>query len=637
MTEDISPDSDHDGPGASSNCCGFRWGHLVLLLVGVAGSSALVWFVRNQDPQSAPIVRIEPVEARPLSKLEVADRDGRLEMLQIEDIIELEDPDADGWDTETASNTVAVQLKKLAKLLADPTKIDAEHQAEIAVENCLAEPLRPDGLVQVFSDACLRVLRPSPSADSDAEQLPLSEALRGLVEPFAGSTDLRTKFKVVRVEAAESIVKTMVFYEAVGRLDQGAIQQRAAWHCQWSRSADGELLLESVRVTDFEEAVNQQQRDQWFADYTESVLGNDPSYRQQLTHGIDHWKARVDDMAGIALEGMHGLAVGDVNGDGLEDVYLCQTGGVPNWLCLQQPDGTVRNIAPAANVDFLDKTMCALFVDVDNDGDQDLIAGVDWGVIVLSNDGQAVFTVEDRIPIGEEPYALSAIDFDNDRDLDFYVGTYYQGVQSHGLPTPIPHHDARNGGANLLIENEGNWRFSNVAMEVGLDHNNDRFSLAATWEDYDNDGDMDLYVANDFGRNNLYRNDAGTFVDVAAEAGVEDTAAGMSACWGDYNNDGLMDIYVGNMFSSAGNRITYQRKFQSAADDKILGLFQRQARGNTLFENTGDGTFRDVSESADVTMGRWSWGSVFVDLNNDGWQDIYVLNGFITQDDPDDL
>ena len=167
--------------------------------------------------------------------------------------------------------------------------------------------------------------------------------------------------------------------------------------------------------------------------------------------------------------------------------------------------------------------------------------------------------------------------------------------------------------------------------------NNRRFSYASAWEDYDNDGDLDLYVANDFGRNNLYRNDGGKFKDVAPTAGVEDLSAGMSVTWTDYNNDGWMDIYVSNMFSSAGNRIAFQREFQSDADGSTKGLFQRHARGNTLFENAKDGTFRDVSLEANVTLGRWAWGSRFVDINNDGWQDILVANGFLTQSNPDDL
>ncbi|MCA9211690.1 MAG: VCBS repeat-containing protein, partial [Planctomycetales bacterium] len=154
---------------------------------------------------------------------------------------------------------------------------------------------------------------------------------------------------------------------------------------------------------------------------------------------------------------------------------------------------------------------------------------------------------------------------------------------------------------------------------------------------YDNDGDQDLYVANDFGRNNLYRNEGGRFVDVAAAAGVEDMSAGMSVSWGDYDRDGLIDLYVGNMFSSAGNRITYQRRFRDDPSNELRAKFQRHARGNTLFRNLGDGSFEDVSVASNVEMGRWSWGSNFVDFNNDGWDDLLVGNGMVTSVDPHDL
>ena len=202
---------------------------------------------------------------------------------------------------------------------------------------------------------------------------------------------------------------------------------------------------------------------------------------------------------------------------------------------------------------------------------------------------------------------------------------------------PIPYHDANNGGRNVLFRNNGAWRFQDVTKRVGLEQNNRRFSFAASWDDYDNDGDLDLYVANDYGRNNLYRNDRGRFTDIARRAGVEDISAGMSVSWGDYNNDGWMDLYVSNMFSSAGNRIAYQRRFHSGASEATRSEFQRHARGNSLFQNVGDGTFRDVSTSAGVTMGRWAWGSGFVDINNDGLEDLIVANGFVTQEDPGDL
>ena len=186
-----------------------------------------------------------------------------------------------------------------------------------------------------------------------------------------------------------------------------------------------------------------------------------------------------------------------------------------------------------------------------------------------------------------------------------------------------------------------------MTRQVGLDVNNRRWSFAASWEDYDNDGDPDLYVANDYGRNNLYRNNGGQFVDVAAEMGAEDSASGMSVAWGDYDRDGWMDVYIANMFSAAGNRIISQPNFNPAPAAGLPQQFRRFVRGNTLLRNLGQASdstsdrtmagFSDEGARARVTMGRWAWGSNFVDLNNDGWEDLVVANGFMTTEDTGDL
>lgn len=129
--------------------------------------------------------------------------------------------------------------------------------------------------------------------------------------------------------------------------------------------------------------------------------------------------------------------------------------------------------------------------------------------------------------------------------MDLYVCGYNvrkQDPTRRDLPFPLPYHDANNGGRNLLLRNTGTWQFEDVTRRTGLDENNSRFTMAAAWEDYDNDGDQDLYVANDFGRNDLYRNDDGHFTDIAHVAGVEDQASGMSVTWSDANRDGRMDV-----------------------------------------------------------------------------------------------
>ena len=257
---------------------------------------------------------------------------------------------------------------------------------------------------------------------------------------------------------------------------------------------------------------------------------------------------------------------------------------------------------------------------------------------MFANDGDGRFQLRVAEAAADAALSLAAADYDHDGDLDLYICRYYESRSQEGeFVVPLPFHDAENGARNRLLRNEGNWAFTDVTVETGLDAHNTRFSFSAAWEDYDNDGDLDLYVANDFGRNNLYRNDKGHFTDVAAEAGVEDIAPGMSVTWGDYNRDGHADIYVSNMFSAAGNRIAFQDRFQPRLDTTDRALFQRHARGNSLFLSRGDGTFRDTSIASGATMGRWAWASLFADLNNDGWDDLLTCNGMVTGERLDDL
>jgi hypothetical protein len=261
----------------------------------------------------------------------------------------------------------------------------------------------------------------------------------------------------------------------------------------------------------------------------------------------------------------------------------------------------------------------------------------------MENDGTGVFNERgNKLTPEARSVAIASADYDNDSDLDIYVCCYSlrgnAASRGHGiLGRPIPYHDANNGGRNILFRNDGDWNFIDVTKRVGLEQNNRRFSLAASWEDFDNDGDVDLYVANDFGRDNLYRNDGGKFTDIAPQAGAEDIGAGMSVSWADYNHDGWMDLYVANMFSSAGSRVTSQRQFMEDVDQQTVSEFQHHARGNTLYTNQGDGTFADESVAANVTMGRWAWASPWIDINNDSREDLVVANGYLTRADPGDL
>ena len=171
-----------------------------------------------------------------------------------------------------------------------------------------------------------------------------------------------------------------------------------------------------------------------------------------------------------------------------------------------------------------------------------------------------------------------------------------------------------------------------------MDHNNNRFSFAGAWCDYNNDGWPDLFVANDFGRKNLYRNTGGHFRDVAEEAGVVDLGPGMSAAWFDYDGDGRPDVLISNMWSSSGQRIVNDPAFGPAKQRPALrDVYRRHVKGNSLFHNSGDGTFTYTGDTEGIEMGHWSWSCDGCDLDNDGAPEIYIACGMLTNNSGKDL
>jgi len=273
------------------------------------------------------------------------------------------------------------------------------------------------------------------------------------------------------------------------------------------------------------------------ADSTGSVLPTGAAWTRHLQWGGEYWGARIDAIGQPNPMGHHGIAIGDVNGDGLEDLYVAMGSGLPNKLLIQGPGGTVREGALEAGVAWLDDTKGALFADMDNDGDQDLLLAMGSTILLCRNDGRGKFTrfVRMRAPTPAPFYSLSVADYDLDGDLDIYGCRY---VEAGGGVS-----DGESGPPNHLLRNDGPESFTEVTAKVGLGAENRRFSLAGIWSDYDDDGDPDLYVANEFGRDILYRNDSGKFVEVPADsAGVSVGSWGHGARTVDLNNDGYEDV-----------------------------------------------------------------------------------------------
>ena len=436
-------------------------------------------------------------------------------------------------------------------------------------------------------------------------------------------------------------VRTRVRYDFVGSVRDAYREQRVGeWELEWETTSSGGFALRSWQPV---KETRARANAPMFADITGTAFAGAPSYPAQLLKGADYWRTVLDSASGIDIYGHNGVAVGDVDGNGHDDLYICQAAGLPNRLYRNRGDQTFEDITESSGVGVLENTACALFADVDHDGRQDLIVVRTNGPLLFLNQGGGKFRQKENAfqfaspPAGTFTGAAMA-DYDRDGWLDIYfcLYVYYQGTDQYQYPTP--YYAAENGPPNFMMRNQRDGTFRDVTSATGLNQNNTRYSFCCAWTDSNGDGWPDLYVVNDFGRKNLYRNNGnGTFTDVAAEAGVQDTGAGMSVSWLDDDNDGAPDLYVADMWTAAGKRVAMQEIFQKDAPEAVRTLYRKHAMGNSLFRNRGKGTFQDVSLAAGVEMGRWSWMSDGWDFDQDGLSDLYVVNGMVSGPSREDL
>jgi hypothetical protein len=325
----------------------------------------------------------------------------------------------------------------------------------------------------------------------------------------------------------------------------------------------------------------------------------------------------------------HGVAAADVDRDGLLDVLATGTG--QNFLYLNQGDGKFAERAEATGLRYTPLATAPLFLDFDADGDSDLFLAAVGHQMLFENrlvpDGVLNFVdISEEAGVSYPAQGFSAVSADVNGDgwPDIYVASYNQ----YGTIMPDSWSRATNGTPNLLFVNQGNGRFVERAAARGVADR--RWSYAAQFGDLNGDGRQDLYVANDFGENGFYLNEGERFRDAAAELGLSDPGNGMGVSFGDYDNDGLLDIHVTNMSSTAGNRIL-KRLFPDAdAEPDDARVLHKLAAGNTVFKNLGGGKFQDVSAALGPFSAGWAFGGGFVDIDNDGWEDIHAPNGFIS-------
>ena len=339
----------------------------------------------------------------------------------------------------------------------------------------------------------------------------------------------------------------------------------------------------------------------------------------------------------VEAKGGGAAAFLDYDNDGDQDIYMINGSTLEGFPRGQEPtnalyrnngDGTFTDVTEEAGVGDTGWGMGCVAADYDNDGDTDLYITNFGPNVLYRNNGDGTFTnVAKQAGVDDNRWGTGCAfgDYDKDGDLDLYVANYvhfdinykpkyakaniWKGIKVMYGPRGLE------GAADIFYRNDGPdehgvWRFTDVTEEAGVVDQSKAYGFAVLFGDYDNDGDQDIYVANDSVPNYLYRNNGdGTFTDVALMAGVgysEDgrEQAGMGAVFGDYDNDGWLDIFVTNF-----------------SDDN-----------NTIYHNDRNGFFTDMAFLAGVgepSLPFVSWGTGFIDYDNDGYKDLFVATGHV--------
>ncbi len=556
----------------------------------------------------------------------------------------------DDFATEKYADEIAAILAQWSSgLLTSSQNVSAVEK--VLAPDFSGSSLRPTESRVVRRGPTIEVCRNTFKRETAATRNAFLKELRSSMSAF--SRILTAEFQVTSIDAGSmpgasatfpGQLRTRIRYELVATGRDFYREQRVGyWQIVWERSASGELCVRNLQVLD---ETQSRSTDPVYVDITAVALGGNASYASQLLHGTDHWRTVLDGACGIDIYGHNGISVGDIDDDGFDDLYVCQPGGLPNRLYRNRGDGTFEDITEASGVGVLESTACALIVDVDNDGRQDLIVVRATGPMLFLNEGGGKFRQKaDAFHFANPPQGTftgaAVADYDRDGWLDIYfcLYVYYQGTDQYKYPSP--YYAAENGPPNFMMRNNRDGTFRDVTAETGLTQNNTRYSFCCGWSDFNHDGWPDLYVVNDFGRKNLYRNNGdGTFTDIAPQAGVEDIGAGMSVCWFDYHNDGAEDLYVADMWTAAGERISMQDIFKKGAPAETRALYHKHAMGNSLFRNTfrnGGAAFEDTTRAAGVGIGRWAWSSDTWDYDHDGFPDLYIVNGMVSGLSREDL
>ena len=331
-----------------------------------------------------------------------------------------------------------------------------------------------------------------------------------------------------------------------------------------------------------------------------------------------------------------GLAWGDYDNDGLDDLFVVNFGGdvldgSPNGSCglfKNNGDGTFQDVRKETKTDVSLYGMAPTWADYDDDGDLDLYITAYGKNVLLRNDNNVFVDVSQTSGVDDGQFGAGAswADYDQDGDLDLYVTNYVdftfneddikESQRQYGAEVPFTlNPSSYPAQPNVLYRNNGDGTFSDVAAQSGVDDKEGR-SLGAVWFDFEGDGDLDLYVANDVSKNGVYQNDGdGTFTDIGAISLAADYRGAMGLAVGDVDTDGDDDLLV-----------THWVAQENALYENMLGEFDDKAR--VSFMDTAEDHGRG---QISLHMGGGAPG--LGDFDNDGLLDVWVVNGHTLEEE----
>ena len=346
-----------------------------------------------------------------------------------------------------------------------------------------------------------------------------------------------------------------------------------------------------------------------------------------------------------------GVSVGDINNDGLIDIYFSSNQG-PNKLFLNKGEMVFEDISEKAGVQSLGSWKTGVsMVDINGDGLLDIYVcrlgnfkGITGRNELYINNGNLTFS-EKAAEYGLDFQGFSTqaafFDYDRDGDLDMYLLNHAVHTQNTYGRASLRYMDSGPEGDRLYRNNaeKGEVRFTPVTNESGIFSSQIGYGLGVGISDVNNDGWPDIYVSNDFNENDyLYINQAdGTFKEEIGSMATVQSRFSMGNDFADINNDGWIDFVTLDMLPR-DERI---RKMSVGEDSeeiyqlKLSFGFERQVSRNCLQLNNGNGTFSEIGQYSGIYATDWSWSSLFADFDNDGWKDLFISNGIVRR--PNDL